>query len=111
MVKNYKKSFYFTIPLILFFLIIYNWNFLSNIYNYKIYKENCIITKINNKSNKTIMTRDEAVKFCDCKIERFKKENIGIFVSKLRVENKFIAKEKIIDKECKKNLKIQIKQK
>ena len=111
MVKNYKKIFFFTIPLILIFLIIYNWNFLSNIYNYKIYKENCIITEINNKSNKTIILRDKAVNFCDCKIESFKKENIAIFVSKLRVENKFIAKEKIIDKECKKNLKIQIKQK
>ena len=92
-------------------MIIYNWNFLSNIYNYKIYKENCIIAEINNKSNKTIILRDKAVNFCDCKIESFKKENIAIFVSKLRVENKFIAKEKIIDKECKKNLKIQIKQK
>ena len=111
MVKNCKKLFYITIPFILVFLIIYNWSFLSNIYNYKIYKENCIITKINNKSNKTIIPRDKAVKFCDCKIESFKKENIAIFVSKLRVENKFIAKEKIIDKECKKNLKIQIKQK
>ena len=111
MVKNCKKLFYFTIPFILVFLIIYNWSLLSNIYNYKIYKENCIITKINNKSNNTIVSRDKAVKFCDCKIESFKKENIAIFVSKLRVENKFIAKEKIIDKECKKNLKIQIKQK
>ena len=111
MIINYKKILYFIISLILIFLIIYNWNFFSNVYKFKIFKENCIITKINNKSNKTIMTRDEAVKFCDCKIERFKKENIGIFVSKLRVENKFIAKEKIIDKECKKNLKIQIKQK
>ncbi len=109
MVKNYKKSFYFTIPLILFCLIIYNWNFLSNIYNYKIYKENCIITIINNKSNKTIVPRDKAVKFCDCKIENLKKENIEIFVSKLRVENTFIAKEKIIDKKCKRDINIQTK--
>ena len=106
MAKNYKNLFYFTMPFILIFLIIYNWSFLSNIYNYKIYKENCILTKINNKSNKTIITRDKAVKFCDCKIESFKKENIEVFVSKLRVENKFIAKEKIIDRECEKNLKI-----
>ena len=109
MVKNYKKSFYFTIPLILFFLVIYNWNFLSNIYNYQIYKENCIITKINNKSNETLVPRDKAVKFCDCKIESLKKENIEIFVSKLRVENTFIAKEKIIDKKCKIDVNIQTK--
>ena len=108
MIKNYKKILYFTIPIILIFLLIYSWNFLSNIYNYKIYKENCIITKINdNESNKTIVSKDEAVKFCDCKIESFKKENIKIFISKLKVENKFVAKEKIIDKECKNNLKFQ----
>ena len=44
-----------------------------------IYKENCIITKINNKSNKTIMTRDEAVKFCDCKINVLKKKILKFF--------------------------------
>ena len=109
MVKNYKKTFFLTIPLILVFLIIYNWSFLSNIYNYKIYKENCIITEINNKSIKTIIPRDKVVKFCDCKIESFKKENIAIFVSKLRVENKFIAIEKIIDKKCKRHIKLQTK--
>ena len=107
MVKNYKKTFFFTLPLILVFLIIYNWNFLSNIYNYKIYKENCIITEINNKSNKTVIAKDEAVKFCDCKMKSFKKENIEIFVSKLRVEKKYVEKEKIINEECKKNLKIK----
>tara|TARA_B100001564_G_C20435135_1_gene576410 strand:- start:130 stop:483 length:354 start_codon:yes stop_codon:yes gene_type:complete len=107
MIINYKKIFYYTISLILIFLIIYNWNFFSNIYKYNIFKENCIITKINNKSNKAVISKDEAVKFCDCKIKSLKKENIEIFVSKLRVENKLIAKEKIIDKECKKNLNIQ----
>ena len=83
----------------------YNWNYLSNIYNYKIYKENCIITRINNKSDKSIYSKEEIVKFCDCKVESFKKENIKIFVSKLRVEKKFAADEKIIDQECENNLK------
>ena len=108
MILNYKKLFYLIILIILVFLIIYNWSFLSNIYNYKIYKENCIITKINNNKNyKFIVSKEEAVKFCDCKVENFKKEKIEIFVSKLRVQKEFIAKEKIIDKKCKDNLKIQ----
>ena len=108
MILNYKKLFYLIILIILVFLIIYNWSFLSNIYNYKIYKENCIITKINDKKNyEFIVSNEEAVKFCDCKVESFKKENIEIFISKLRVQKKFISKEKIIDKKCKDNLKIQ----
>jgi len=94
--------------IIFIFLIIYNWSFLSNIYNYRIYKENCIITKINNnKNDKFKVSNEEAVKFCDCKIENFKKENIEIFVSKLRVQKKFIDTERIIDKKCKNNLKVK----
>ena len=107
MVKNYKKSFYFTIPLILFFLIIYNWNFLLTTYNYKIYKENCIITKINEKkNNQEKFSQDEALKFCNFKTEKLKKEKTRIFVSKLRVEDEFFEKEKKIDKECKIKLKL-----
>ena len=103
MIINYKKNFYFIMFIIFIFLIIYNWSFLSNIYNYRIYKENCIITEINNNNDKFIVSNEEAVKFCDCKVENFKKENIDIFVSKLRVQKKFINAEKIINKKCKNN--------
>lgn len=81
-----------------------NWRFLKDMYEYNIYKENCMITKINQTSN---TTRIIAEKFCDCKIENFKKEKIKIFVSKLRVEKQFLEKEKFIDLQCTKNLKAQ----
>ena len=108
MILRFKNIFYLSIIALMVFLIINNWNFLTDTYNYNIYKENCIITKINDQKNyPTNISEDVAEKFCDCKIENFKKENIRIFVSKLRVEKKFIAKEKIIDEECKNNLKLQ----
>ena len=100
--------FYLSIVTFVIFLIIYNWDFLTYTYKYNIYKENCIITKINDQKNySNNISEDVAEKFCDCKIKNFKKENIKIFVSKLRVEKKFIAKEKIIDKKCKNNLKVK----
>ena len=108
MIIKFKNFFYLSIIALVIFFIINNWNFLTDTYNYNIYKENCIITKINDQKNyPTNISEDVAEKFCDCKIENFKKENIKIFVSKLRVEKKFIAKEKIIDEKCKNNLKFQ----
>ena len=108
MILRFKNIFYLSIIALVFFLIINNWNFLTETYNYNIYKENCIITKINDQKNyPNNISEDLAEKYCDCKIENFKNENIEIFVSKLRVKKKFIAKEKIIDKECRKNLKVQ----
>ena len=102
---NFKNTFYFSILFLIILLIIYNWNFLSNSYNYKIYEENCIINTINENNYKTQIFREEAEKFCDCKVKKFKKEKIKIFVSKLSVEKKFFEKEQIINKYCKKNLK------
>ena len=108
MIIRFKKKIFISILVLVIFLIINNWNFLTDTYNYNIYKENCIITKINEQKNYPINISEEvAEKFCNCKIENFKKENIEIFVSKLRVEKKFIAKEKIIDKKCITDLKTQ----
>ncbi len=108
MMIRFKNIVYISIITLVILLIIKNWRFITDIYKYHIYKENCIITKINDQKNyPTNISEDVAEKFCDCKIENFKKENIRIFVSKLRVEKKFIAKEKIIDEECKNNLKLQ----
>ena len=108
MLIRFKNIFYLSIVSFAIFLIIYNWNYLTNTYKYNIYKENCIITKINDqKKYSNNISEHVAEKFCDCKINNFKKENIEIFVSKLRVEKKFVAKEKIIDAECKKNIKVE----
>ena len=107
MIFKLKKTYYFYIFIIIIFLIIYNWNFLLTTYNYKIYKENCIITKINEKkNNQEKFSQNEALKFCNCKTEKLKKEKTRIFVSKLRVEDEFFEKEKKIDKECKIKLKL-----
>ena len=107
MIFKLKKTSYFYIFIIIIFLIIYNWNFLLTTYNYKIYKENCIITKINEKkNNQEKFSQNEALKFCNCKTEKLKKEKTRIFVSKLRVEDEFFEKEKKIDKECKIKLKL-----
>ena len=107
MIIKFKFIFFLSMLVIVLFLTI-NWRFLTDIYEYKIYKENCIITKINDKINKTNdISKIMAERFCDCKIENFKKEKIKIFVSKLRVEKQFLEKEKLIDEECTKTLKAQ----
>tara|TARA_X000000950_G_scaffold246791_1_gene304599 strand:+ start:2713 stop:3036 length:324 start_codon:yes stop_codon:yes gene_type:complete len=103
MTIKFKYIFYLSMFSAIVFLAI-NWHFLSDMYEYNIYKEKCIITKINKTSS---ISRIRAKKFCDCKIENFKKEKINIFVSKLRVEEQFLEKEKFIDKQCTKNLKAQ----
>ena len=105
MKKNFKNIFYLTTVILLILIIIYKWSFLSNLYHYMVYKENCIVATINNEnSDKNEISKKNAIKFCECKIENFKIENIEIFVSKLRVEKKFYEKEKIINEKCKKIL-------
>lgn len=105
MIIRFKNIVYISIITLVILLIIKNWRFITDIYKYHIYKENCIIAKINDKKDYSInISEDMAEKFCNCKIENFKKESIEIFVSKLRVEKKFIPKEKIIDEKCKNNL-------
>ena len=103
MTIKFKYIIYLSLFSVIVFLTV-NWRILIDMYEYNIYKENCIITKINQTSN---TTRIIAEKFCDCKIENFKKEKIKIFVSKLRVEKQFLEKEKFIDLQCTKNLKAQ----
>ena len=96
---KFKYIFYLSIFAVVISLTA-NWQFLRDIYEYNIYKENCIINKINQTSN---ISKIIAKEYCDCKIENFKKEKIKIFVSKLRVEKQFLEKEKFIDKQCTKN--------
>lgn len=105
MIIKFKNIFFLSMSAAVILLIVFNWNFLLNIYHYNIYKENCIISSTNNyKINQKEVIRDKAIKFCNCKIKNFKKEQIKIFVSKLRVQKKFLEKEKIINEICKKNL-------
>ena len=96
---NTMKYIYIFTFLLIIFIIIKNWSLLENKYNYIIYKENCIISYINlNSENRT-----EALKFCDCKIKYFQNLNVNIFVSKLKVEKKFLNEESNINSLCKKN--------
>ena len=98
MVKT--KYIYFITFLVIILIVIKNWTFLENKYNYLIYKENCIISyKPLNSKNKT-----EALTFCECKIKYLQNRNIEIFVSKLKTEEKFSNEVTKINSLCTKQL-------
>ena len=48
MIIRFKNIVYISIITLVILLIIKNWRFITDIYKYHIYKENCIITKIFN---------------------------------------------------------------
>ena len=103
---NLRYIFYL-IFLTLVIIIIINWNNLVKIYNYKIYKENCIVSNLSYFIKKSTykdneFNRNQVHDFCNCKVESFRNNRVEIFVSKLRVQEKFLDKEKVINSICKK---------
>ena len=54
MIIRFKNIVYIFIVTLVILLIIKNWGFITDIYKYNIYKENCIITKINDQKNVSI---------------------------------------------------------
>ena len=96
----------YSLILILIIIFFFNSNNLYKYYNYYIYKENCIISNFSNlKENKnntdTQSSKDNLKKFCNCKIDKFKKLNVEIFISKLTVKDKFLKEEKAVNIFCK----------
>ena len=103
---NLRYIFYI-IFLTLVIIIIINWNNLVKIYNYKIYKENCIVSNLSDfieqstyKDNE--FNRNQVDNFCNCKVESLRNNRVEIFVSKLSVQQNFLDKEKVINSICKK---------
>ena len=94
---NLRYIFYL-IFLTLVIIIIINWNNLVKIYNYKIYKENCIVSNLSYFTKNSIykdneFNRNQVDDFCNCKVESFRNDGVEIFISKLSVQEKFVDKD------------------
>ena len=103
---NLRYIFYI-IFLTLVIIIIINWNNLVKIYNYKIYKENCLVSNLsyfikNSTYKDNEFNRNQVDGFCNCKVESLRNDGVEIFVSKLSVQEEFLDKEKVINSICKK---------
>ena len=98
---------FYIIFLILVIIIIINWNNLVKIYNYKIYKENCLVSNLsyfikNSTYKDNEFNQNQVYNFCNCKVENFRNNRVEIFISKSSVQEKFLDKEKVINSICKK---------